>query len=69
MAVYNMTFSLSVNLHCMPETIAQEANACEVTKKTIRFLFVQAACIAVSRSYRIFNSRTSPDWDLSVCLN
>ena len=39
------------------------ANACEVTKKTIQSL---TARIAVSCSYRIFNSR---DWDLSVCLN
>ena len=50
--------------HFLPETIAQMATACEVPKKTIRSLFEQAARIAVSCSYRIFNSRASPDWDL-----
>ena len=70
-----MTFSFlayeSVNLisiEIRPDTIAQVANACEVAKKTIRFLFEQAARIAVSCSYRIFNFRASLDWDLSVCL-
>ena len=53
----------------MPDTIAQVANACEMTKKTVRSLFEQAARIAISCSYKIFNSRASPDWDLSVCLN
>ena len=45
--------------HFMPDTIAQVANACEVTKKTIRSLFEQAAHIAISRSYRFFNSTAS----------
>ena len=84
MAVYDLQlFGLSVNLisieigyhyfclgYFMPDTIAQVANApCEMTKKTVRFLFEQAAHIAISCSYKIFNSRASPDWDLSVCLN
>ena len=47
--------------HFMPDTLAQVANACEVTKKTIRSL---AACIAVFCSYRILILWT----DLSVCL-
>ena len=81
MAVYNMTFGFlayeSVNLisieigclcHFMPDTIAQVANTCEVAKKTIKSLFEQAAHVAVSCSYRIFNSGASPDWDLLVCL-
>ena len=50
--------------HFLSETIAQMATACEVPKKTIRSLFEQAARIAVSCSYRIFNSRASPGWDL-----
>ena len=47
--------------HFLSETISQMATACEVPKKTIRSLFEQAARIAVSCSYRIFNSRASPD--------
>ena len=50
--------------HFLSETIAQMATACEVPKKTIRSLFEQAARIAVSCSYRIFNSRASLGWDL-----
>ena len=50
--------------HVLSETISQMATACEVPKKTVRSLFEQAARIAVSCSYRIFNSRASPDWGL-----
>ena len=50
--------------HFMLETLAQVATACCVSKKTVRSLFEQAARIAISCSYRIFNSRASPEWDL-----
>ena len=40
----------------MQDTIAQVANASEVAKKTERSLFEQAACTAISCSYRILNS-------------
>jgi len=48
--------------HFMPETLAQVATACCVPKKTVRLLFEQAARIAISYSYRIFNSRASCKW-------
>ena len=41
--------------HFIPETLAQVATACCVSKKTVRSLFEQAAHIAISCSYRIFN--------------
>ena len=50
--------------HFMPKTLAEVTTACCVPKKTVRSLFEQAACIAISCSYRIFNSRASPEWDL-----
>ena len=48
----------------MPETLAQVAIACCASKKTVRSLFEQAARIAISCSYRNFNSRPSLEWDL-----
>ena len=39
-------------------------NACHISKRTTSSQFEQAAFIAISCSYRIFNSRTSLDWDL-----
>ena len=50
--------------HFMPKTLAQVTTACCVSKKTVQSLFEQAARIAISCSYRIFNSRASPEWDL-----
>ena len=59
---YNLQLSgLSVNLITIEitgslghaNTIAQVANACEITKKAVRSLFEQAACIPISCSYRI----------------
>jgi len=48
----------------MPETISRVAKACQVAKKTVRTQFEQGAHTAVSCSYRIFNARASPVWDL-----
>ena len=48
--------------HFMPETLAQVATACCVSKITVRSLFEQTAHIAISCSYRIFNSRVSLEW-------
>ena len=50
--------------HFMPETLTHVATACCVLKRTIRSLFEQAACVAISCTYRIFNSRFFPEWDL-----
>jgi len=55
--------------HFMPETLVQVASACCVPKKTVRLLFEQAARIAISCSYRIFNSRASCEWDLLDLLS
>ena len=49
--------------HFMPETITQ------VAKRIIWPLFEQAARIAISCSYRIFNSRASPEWNLVDLLS
>jgi len=40
-------------------TIQHYFSACGVPKKTVRLLLEQAARIAISCSYRIFNSRAS----------
>ena len=54
---------ISIEIGClgcfMPETLAQVATACCVSKKTVQSLFEQAARIAIFCSYRIFNSRAS----------
>jgi len=55
--------------HFMPETISGVAEACQVAKRFVRALFEQGTHTAVSCSYRIFNVRTSPVWDLSNLLN
>ena len=52
----------------LPETISRVAEACQVAKKTVWTLFEQGARTAVSCSYRIFNARASPMWDLSDLL-
>ena len=66
--VYTLVDLISIEIGClghfMPETLAQVATACCVLKKTVRSLFEQAARIAISCFYRIFNSRASPEWDL-----
>ena len=46
------------------DTLAQVDNACHISKRTTSSQFEQAAFIAISCSYRIFNSRASSDWDL-----
>ena len=50
--------------HFILEILAQVATACCVSKKTVQSLYEQAARVAISCSYRIFNSRASPEWNL-----
>ena len=55
----------------MPETISRVAKACQVAKKTVPDMAVRqgARTAAVSCSYRIYNARASPVWNLSDLLN
>ena len=74
LSVHLISIEIGCLGHFMPDTIAQVANVCEVAKKTIRSLFEQAACIAVSCSYRIFNfpglgSFSLPKLTFSACVN
>jgi len=45
--------------HFMPETVTELSFICHLPKKLINHILQQAACVTISCSYRIFNSRTS----------
>ena len=68
LAVDLITVEIACPGHFKPETISQVAKACQVAKKSVQALFEQGAHTAVSCSYRIFNARTPPVWDLSDLL-
>ena len=59
--LFSMIFPLREALNSDAISTDEAASA---LSSTIRSLFEQAARIAVSCSYRIFNSRASPGWDL-----
>ena len=48
----------------MPETVSKLSDVCHLPKNTIRCILQQAARVAISCSYRIFNSRASTTWDV-----
>ena len=50
--------------HFMPETVSKLSDVCHLPKNTIRCILQQAARVAISCSYRIFNSRASTTWDI-----
>ena len=50
--------------HFMPETVSKLSDVCHLPKNTIRCILQQAARVAISCSYRIFNSRASTTWDV-----
>ena len=55
--------------HFMPETLANVARTCNLSKRKVRLLLERAAEIAISCSYRIFNARSSEQWDVNDLLN
>ena len=50
--------------HFMPETVSKLSDVCHLLKNTIRCILQKAARVAISCSYRIFNSRASTTWDV-----
>ena len=52
--------------HFMPQTVSKLSDVCHLPKNTIRYIVQQAARVAISCSYRIFNSRASTtcNWDV-----
>jgi len=56
--------------HFMPETVSKLSDVCHLPKTTICCTFQQAARVAISCSYRTFNSCASLTWgivDLFIC--
>ena len=49
--------------------LANVARTCNLSKRKVRLLFERAAEIAISCSYRIFNARSSEQWDVNDLLN
>ena len=78
MARYYLTFNMLDDLvtievgslgHFMPETVTKLSSICHLPKKSINHILQQAARVAISCSYRIFNSCTSLSWDVVDLLN
>ena len=55
--------------HFTPTTLTNASHACKLPSRAIKSLFDQAARIAISCSYRIFNARNSELWDLTDLLD
>ena len=45
--------------HLMPVTVTKLSNVCHLLKSTICYILQQAACIAISCLYRLFNAQAS----------
>ena len=50
--------------HFMPQTVSKLSDVCHLPKNTIRCILQQVARVAISCSYRIFNSRASTTCDV-----
>jgi len=50
--------------HFEPETVSKLSDVCHLPKNTTHGTLQQAACVAISCSYRIFNSHASLTWDI-----
>jgi len=55
--------------HFMPETVSKLSTVCHLPKRSINQILQRAARVAISCSYRIFNSRTSMLWDVVDLTN
>ena len=64
-----VTIEVSCLGHFMPATITKLSNVFHLPKSTIRYILQQAAHVAISCSYRIFNSQASVSWNVVDLLN
>ena len=55
--------------HFMPVTVTRFSNVCHLPKSTMHCILQQAACFAISCSYRLFNVWASASWDVVDLLN
>ena len=55
--------------HFLPTSVTNMCRVCHLSKHSTRCMFEQAAQIAISCSYRIFNAHSSELWDVSELLN
>ena len=64
---------VTIEIGCLgyftPTTLINVFHACKLPSRAIKSLFDQAARIAISCSYRIFNARNSELWDLTDLLD
>ena len=55
--------------HFTPATISKLSEICHLPKRNVHSMLQQAAKVAISCSYRIFNARQSPSWDIIELLD
>ena len=55
--------------HFLPSSVTNVCRVCHLSKHSTRCMFEQAARVAISCSYQIFNARSSELWDVSELLN
>ena len=54
--------------HFLPSTISNLCRVCHLQKCSVRAIFEEAAQVAISCSYKIFNAYSSELWDISELL-
>ena len=66
LAADHVTIEVGCPGHIMPATVTKLklSKVCHLPKSTVRYTLQQAACVANSCSYRIFNSWASASWDI-----
>ena len=69
LSVQLITIEVGCLGHFMPETLAGVSRSCNLPKRKVRSLFENAARVAISCSYRIFNARSSELWDVTDLFN
>ena len=55
--------------HFLPSSVTNVCRVCHLSKHSTRYMFEQAAPVAISCSYQIFNAHSSELWDVSELLN
>ena len=55
--------------HFLPSSVTNVCRVCHLSKYFTRWMFEQAARVAISCSNQIFNARSSELWDVSKLLN
>ena len=69
LSVQRVTIEVGCLGYFLPSSVTNVCRVCHLSEHSTRCMFEQAAQVAISCSYQVFNACSSKLWDVSELLN